>query len=66
MHSIPGKAIVTRIQSSAKNFPKSIAKSLPHVASPGINAYGWAPDVEENETGRNDDEYKTTKPFIEF
>ena len=66
MRNVPRKAIVTRIQSSAGKFPKSITKSLPHVAAPGINVYGWAPDVEENETDRKPDEYKTTKPFIEF
>lgn len=66
MHSIPSRAIVTRIQSSAGKFPKSITKSLPHVAAPGINVYGWAPDVEEDENDQNVDEYKTTKPFIEF
>ena len=66
MRNVPHKAIVTRIQSSAGNFPKSITKSLPHVVAPGINVYGWSPDVEENETDRKSDEYKTTIPFIEF
>lgn len=66
MRNVPHKAIVTRIQSSAGKFPKSVTKSLPHVAAPGINVYGWAPDIEENETDRKPDEYKTTKPFIEF
>ncbi|MGD8801212.1 MAG: hypothetical protein PVJ44_22035 [Desulfobacterales bacterium] len=66
MRNVPRKAIVTRIQSSEGKFPKSITKSLPHVAAPGINVYGWSPDVDENETDRNAGEYKTTKPFIEF
>lgn len=66
MRNVPRKAIVTRIQSSAGKFPKSITKSLPHVVAPGINVYGWSPDVDENETDRNADEYKATKPFIEF
>ena len=66
MRNVPRKAIVTRIQSSAGNFPKSISKSLPHVAAPGINVYGWAPDMEENKTDQNPDEYMESKPFIQF
>jgi hypothetical protein len=66
LRNVPRKAIVTRIQSSAGNFPKSITKSLPHVAAPGINVYGWAPDIEANETDRNTNEYTESKPFIKF
>jgi hypothetical protein len=66
LHDVPRRAIVTRIQSSAGEFPKSISKSLPHVAAPGINVYGWSPDVEENEADRNNEEYKTSEPFIKF
>ena len=63
---IPKTAIVTRIQSSSGHFPKSISKSLPNVVAPGINVYGWAPDMEENKTDRDTGEYKTSKPFIKF
>ena len=66
IRDIPRKAIVTRIQSSAGEFPKSVSKSLPHVVAPGINVYGWAPDMEENETDRDTEGYKPTKPFIKF
>jgi hypothetical protein len=66
MRNVPRKAIVTRIQSSAGKFPKSISKSLPHVAAPGINVYGWAPDMEASESDQNPDEYKASKPFIQF
>ena len=66
LRNVPRKAIVTRIQSSAGNFPKSVTKSLPHVAAPGITVYGWAPDMEANETDQNTDEYKTSEPFIQF
>jgi hypothetical protein len=66
IRNVPRRAIVTRIQSSAGNFPKSVSKSLPHVVAPGISVYGWAQDIEENETDRNADEYKTSIPFIEF
>jgi hypothetical protein len=66
LRDVPRKAIVTRIQSSAGEFPKSMSRSLPHVAAPGINVYGWAPDIEKNETDRNKEEYKASEPFIEF
>jgi hypothetical protein len=66
LRNVPRKAIVTRIQSSAGKFPKSITKSLPHVVAPGINVYGWAPDIEANETDRNTSEYADSKPFIKF
>ena len=66
MREIPRRAIVTRIQSSAGEFPKSISKSLPHVMAPGINAYGWKPDIRENEADGETTEYQTTTPFIKF
>lgn len=66
IRDVPRRAIVTRIQSSAGKFPKSVSKSLPHVVAPGISVYGWAPDIEENETDQNADEYKTSIPFVEF
>jgi hypothetical protein len=66
LRDVPRRAIVTRIQSSAGKFPKSISRSLPHVVAPGINVYGWAPDVEADETDRNSDKYTTSKPFIKF
>ena len=66
IRDVPRRAIVTRIQSSAGQFPKSISKSLPHVVAPGINVYGYAPDVEGNESGHNTAEFKQSKPFIVF
>jgi hypothetical protein len=66
IREIPRRAIVTRIQSSTGEFPKSVSKSLPHVAVPGINAYGYAPNVEEADNERDAAEYQTTQPFIEF
>jgi hypothetical protein len=66
IRTVPRKAIVTRIQSSAGKFPKSVTKILPHVAAPDINVYGWAPDMEADETNQNTDEYKTSEPFIQF
>jgi hypothetical protein len=66
LRDVPQRAIVTRIQSSAGKFPKSISRSLPHVVAPGINVYGWAPEVETDEADRNSDKYTTSKPFIKF
>jgi hypothetical protein len=66
IRDVPRRAIVTRIQSSAGGFPKSVSRSLPNVKSPGINVYGWAPDMEENGSDRNEEEYAATKPFIKF
>ena len=66
MRDVPRRAICTHIQSSAGEFPKSISKSLPYVVAPGINVYGWSPDMEENEAGRNKEEYKASEPFIKF
>ena len=66
IRDVPRRAIVTRIQSSAGEFPNSVTRSLPNVKSPGINVYGWAPDMEENESDQKSEEYAATKPFIEF
>lgn len=66
MRNIPRRAIVTRIQSSAGEFPKSVSRSLPKVVAPGISAYGWAPDVEQTEADRSAEGYKPAKPFITF
>lgn len=63
---VPSKAIITRIQSSAGEFPKSITHSLPGVASPGINIYGLKPDVRAEENNRNADEYQESGVFIKF
>lgn len=66
IQNIPQKAIVTRIQSSAGEFPKSVSRSLPHSVPSGINVYGWTPDIEKNESDQNTEEYKTSRPFIRF
>jgi hypothetical protein len=66
IREVPRRAIVTRIQSSAGEFPKSISRSIPHVVAPGINVYGWAPDVEANEASHNTEKYRASEPFITF
>ena len=66
IRDVPRRAIVTRIQSSAGEVPKSVSRSLPNVETPGINVFGWAPEIEESETDRNTEEYKAAEPFIKF
>jgi hypothetical protein len=66
IRDVPRRAIITRIQSSVGEFPKSITRSLPNVKSPGIIVYGWTPDIDENESDQNTEEYAATNPFIEF
>jgi hypothetical protein len=66
IQDLPQKAIITRIQSSTGEFPKSISTSLPHAVAPGINVYGYTPDIIEKETDRGTEEYKETRPFIKF
>lgn len=63
---VPSKAIITRIQSSAGEFPKSITHSLPGVSSPGINIYGLRPDVRAEENNPSTDEYQESRVFIKF
>jgi len=65
-HHVPGKAIVSRVQSSAGEFPKSITHSLPGVANPGINIYGLEANVRATENELDTDEFKESKPFIKF
>ena len=66
IRDVPRRAIVTRIQSSIGEFPKSVSRSLPNIEAPGINVYGWAPEIEESQTDRNTAKYKTDEPFINF
>jgi hypothetical protein len=63
---LPEKAIVSRIQSSAGEFPESVTYSLPGVANPGINTYGLKADVRATENELGTDEFKESKPFIKF
>jgi len=66
IRDVPRRAIITRIQSSVGEFPKSVSRSLPHVESPGINVYGWAPEVGEHKKKMDQEGYKEAKPFIKF
>jgi hypothetical protein len=63
---VPTKAIITRIQSSAGRFPKSVTHSLPGIVSPGINIYGLEQDVRADENEQNTEEYKENMVFIKY
>lgn len=65
MPSIPKKAVITRYQSSAGEFPKSISHTLPMDENPDRVAYGLKEDVDRlahDEEAR----YSEMKPFIVF
>ncbi len=66
LNHIPKEALVTRIQSSTGQFPKSITRCLPGAVSSGISVYGLAADIRDNESSNRTEEYKTTEPFIKF
>lgn len=61
---LPQKAIITRLQTSAGEFPKSISYSLPSVDDPGIEAFEWAPETAQDDETSED--YEESIPFIEF
>jgi hypothetical protein len=64
--NIPKKAIVARIQSSTGEFPESVSRSLPGVVTPGINIYGLAPEIKEDEKKADQEGYKEARPFVKF
>ena len=63
--NIPEKPIITRLQSSDGEFPASISHSLPGVFNEDVEAFGFAPDVENHEM-LNDGGFIEAKPFINF
>jgi hypothetical protein len=64
IQQIPRKAIVTRLQSSEGEFPKSVSHSLPSVNVPGIEAFGWAAEMKKGDVSH--EEYQDSIPFMEF
>jgi hypothetical protein len=62
---VPNEPIITRLQSSRGEFPKSISYSLPEAEADGIEAYGLADNVEQHE-GEPSADYVESKPFIAF
>lgn len=62
---IPSEPIITRLQSSRGEFPKSISYSLPSTEVDGIEAYGLTANVKRHENDPAGD-YLTSEPFITF
>lgn len=63
--AVPDTPLMTRLQSSAGEFPESVSHSLPGVAGDDIKAYGFAIDVLQIKTKPVHD-YKEMTPFIRF
>lgn len=63
--NIPETPMITRLQSSEGEFPPSVSHSLPGVDGNDADAFGFAPDVENQETA-NDRGFIESKPFITF
>jgi hypothetical protein len=53
------------LQSSEGQFPASVSHSLPGVFDKDVEAFGFAPDVEDHEM-LNDGSFIEAKPFITF
>ena len=62
---IPEMPIITRLQSSAGEFPASVSHSLPGVFGKNVDAFGFAPDVKNHEV-LNDGGFIEAEPFITF
>jgi hypothetical protein len=65
IQNIPDQPIITRLQSSNGDFPKSVSHSLPGVYGEDVQAFGYAPEVEDHEM-LNDGDFIEAKPFIVF
>ena len=65
IQEIPNEPIITRLQSSRGEFPKSISYSLPEVDVSGVEAFGLATNVEQHED-KPSAAYVESKPFIAF
>ncbi len=65
MASIPAHAIITRYQSSAGEFPKSISHSLLLADSPDRLAYGLKDDIDRL-AHEEENQYTEMTPFIVF
>lgn len=62
---LPHNPIITRLQFSDGAFPESISHSLPGVFGKDVEAFGYAPDV-ENQEMLNDGRAIEAVPFISF
>ena len=63
--NVPDQPIITRLQSSNGDFPESVSHSLPGVYGEDVQAFGYAPEVEDHEM-LNDGGFIEAKPFIVF
>lgn len=63
--SAPAQAVITRLQSSEGAFPKSITRALPDNSQPGVQAYGYRPDVDTLQEKGNEN-FQEMTPFMEF
>jgi hypothetical protein len=65
MPAVPHAPVITRLQSSAGEFPESVSHSLPGAAQADTKAYGFAVDVLQIRN-QPDHDYKEMTPFIRF
>ena len=62
---VPEAPMMTRLQSSAGQFPESISHSLPGVEEEAAKAYGFSIDIMQVKIKPTHD-YKEMTPFIRF
>mgnify|MGYP006304232637 CR=1 FL=1 len=65
VETVPESPIVTWLQSSQGEFPKSVSHSLPAVFKKGVAAYGLPSNVDKQESATGGG-YKVADPFIRF
>jgi len=61
---IPDRPVITRLQSSEGPFPKSISRTLPDHSIQKVQAYGYRPDVDQNQAGGEN--FQEMTPFLKF
>lgn len=62
---VPETPVITRLQSSDGEFPRSVSHCLPGTGARGIEAFGYAPDIDAHESP-NDGGFIESQPFIIF
>jgi hypothetical protein len=65
VEAVPKEPVVTWLQSSEGEFPRSISHSLPAVTKDGIEAFGLPTNVDKHEAGKGKG-YMVSEPFIRF
>jgi hypothetical protein len=65
IESVPREPVITRLQSSRGEFPKSISYTLPSGDIGGIEAFGLTPNVQMHEKNKTD-AYMESEPFLTF